>query len=217
MERRNLERFDLKIPARVQAMVLEQEHETQELLTTNVCSGGAFFQTPQPLPKGTEVKVDLTISLSKLKALKDEYQQAVISNAKAFAEALKDAGLNVAGDPEVSYTQTHQVILNVGYGKGPELAKHLEENNIIVNYQAGPYEEGFSAAGALRMGVAEMTRFGMQAKDFQTLAQLTRDIIVNNKTVANKVKSIRKGFLDLKFCFTEKQYEHLIQELHTLI
>ena len=99
VERRNLERFDLKIPARVQAMVLEQEHETQELLTTNVCSGGAFFQTPQPLPKGTEVKVDLTISLSKLKALKDEYQQVDIK-IKGKVVRTDSQGMSISFDED---------------------------------------------------------------------------------------------------------------------
>ena len=62
-----------------------------------------------------------------------EYQKAVISNAKAFATSLKDQGLVVAGDPEISFTQTHQVILNVGYGKAAKIARKLEENNIIFN------------------------------------------------------------------------------------
>ena len=78
MERRVLERFDLKLPARVQARALEQDHQPQALLTSNVCSGGAFFQTSRPLPEGTEVRVDLTLNLSKLKALEDEYRQVEI-------------------------------------------------------------------------------------------------------------------------------------------
>jgi len=33
-----------------------------------------------------------------------------------------------------------------------------------------PDEEGFTASGALRLGVSEMTRFGMQTEDFEALA-----------------------------------------------
>ena len=77
-----------------------------------------------------------------MNAFKDEYQQKVLANAKAFARALKDCGLDVAGDPAIVYTETHQVILHVGYARGPEIARRLEENNIIVNYQAAPGRGG---------------------------------------------------------------------------
>jgi len=148
---------------------------------------------------------------------KDEYQRKVHTNAKAFAKALKESGLNVAGDPDISFTETHQVILNVGYSKGPEFAQRLEENNIIVNYQAAPEEEGFTASGSLRMGVQEMTRFGMVEKDFQKLAQLIRDAIIGNKVVKEEIKSFRKNFLEMQYCFSGNEFDDLIQNLHKLI
>ncbi len=104
-----------------------------------------------------------------INTFKDDYQKRVIANAKAFARALKECGLEVAGDPAIDFTETHQVIVNVGYGRGPEVAKRLEDNNIICNYQAMPDEEGFTVSGALRMGVSEMTRFGMGPDDFRDL------------------------------------------------
>ncbi len=144
---------------------------------------------------------------------KDEYQQAVISNAKAFATYLKDQGLDVAGDPEISFTQTHQVVLNVGYGKAAKIARELEENNIIVNYQATPVEEGFTASGALRMGVSEMTRFGMKKRDFQTLAGLMADLIKNKTPVKDEIKKLRTRFIDMQFCFNESDVQHLLPKL----
>ena len=50
------------------------------------------------------------------------------------------------------------------------MAERLEENNIIVNYQSAPDDEAFTAASCLRMGVQEMTRFGMKEDDFSELA-----------------------------------------------
>ena len=97
-----------------------------------------------------------------MNAFKDEYQKAVVENAKHFAKSLAAEGLDVAGDPAMDYTETHQVIVKVGYAHGPEVADRLEANNIICNYQATPEEEGFSASGALRMGVNEMTRFRLR-------------------------------------------------------
>jgi aminomethyltransferase len=64
--------------------------------------------------------VALLLAAYEMNTFKDEYQRQVVANAKAFASALKDCGLDVAGDPAVSYTETHQVVINVGYGRGPE-------------------------------------------------------------------------------------------------
>jgi len=53
-----------------------------------------------------------------MNAFRSEYQKAVVSNAKAFARALNERGLAVEGNPAIGYTETHQVIIRVGYGKG---------------------------------------------------------------------------------------------------
>ena len=159
----------------------------------------------------------LLMAAYEMNYFKDEYQKNVINNAKAFAMALHDCGLDVAGDKEVSFTQTHQVIVNVGYSKGPQIARRLEENNIIVNYQAAPQEEGFTASGALRMGVAEMTRFAMKKEDFKTLAQLIYDVIVAEKSVKKEVTSLRGRFVDMKYCFAEKDFGNIVEKLHKLI
>ncbi len=93
----------------------------------------------------------------------------------------------------------------------------MTENNIIVNYQASPDEEGFTAAGSLRMGVQEMTRFGMAPSHFQELAQLIFDAIVKDRPVKEKVAEFRKNFLDMKYCFSGSQYEDAINKLHKLV
>ncbi len=53
----------------------------------------------------------------------------------------------MAGDPAIDFTETHQVVVDVGYSHGPEVAQRLEDNHIICNYQANPDEEGFTASG----------------------------------------------------------------------
>ena len=159
----------------------------------------------------------LLLAAYEMNAFKDDYQKNVIANAKAFARALKDCGLDVAGDPEISFTETHQVIINVGYARGPEIARRLEENHIILNYQAAPDEESFSAAGSLRTGVQEMTRFGMQAADFADLAQLMAAVILKNKNVQKDVTDFRKRFLEMRYCFSGDQFDDLEQKLHQLV
>ncbi len=161
--------------------------------------------------------VGLLMATYEMNHFKDEYQAKVIANAKAFARGLRDAGLDVAGDPAIDFTETHQVIIDVGYSHGPEIASQLEANNIICNYQANTDEEGFTAAGALRMGVSEMTRFGMEEDDFRALAGLIHDVVKNGANVTDQVKALRERFSELRFCFRGDEYADMLQKLHKLL
>ncbi len=72
---RRLQRYSLKIPATLE-IISETERHDQEiinLLTSDVCSGGAYFHTEQPLPEGTNVKVDLVLSIEELKKLEGKH------------------------------------------------------------------------------------------------------------------------------------------------
>ena len=77
-EKRELERFDLEMPATIELLTSDQEKSLLNLLTTNISSGGAYFHTAQPLPEGIQVKMDLVLPLDKLRKLKDEHKQAYI-------------------------------------------------------------------------------------------------------------------------------------------
>jgi aminomethyltransferase len=157
--------------------------------------------------------VGLLLAAYEMNAFKSDYQKAVISNAKAFARALKDQGIMVEGDPSVGYTETHQVIVRVGYGKGPLIAERLEENNIIVNYQSAPDDEAFTTASCLRMGVQEMTRFGMREEDFVHLAEVIGQVILKDRPMAKEVSQFRKKFIEMKYCLPEAEARFLVGEL----
>jgi glycine cleavage system T protein len=148
-----------------------------------------------------------------MNAFKDQYQPQVIKNAKALAKALCDQGLSVCGDSAFGFTETHQVVVDVGYGKGPEAARRLEDNNIIVNFQALPWDEGFTASSGLRLGVSEMTRFGMKEEDFRELASLMADVILQQRQVRSEVIKLRQRFTELNYCFDEAAVMDLKQEL----
>ncbi len=159
----------------------------------------------------------LLLATYEMNCFKDTYQPAVIANAKAFARALANAGLEVAGDPTIDYTETHQVIIEVGYGRGPELARRLEDNNVVCNYQAAPDEEGFTASGALRLGTAEMTRFGMGPADFAELAGLMASAITEDAPVRDKVRDLRSRFLTMRYCFRVEDYPDVAAQLRDLL
>ena len=145
---------------------------------------------------------------------KDAYQSAIIANAKHFARALKAQGLDVQGDPAIDYTETHQVIVKVGYAQGPEVAERLERNNIVCNYQATPEEEGFPASGALRMGVNEMTRFGFGKEEFAKLAHLIAECVKNGTDVRDEVARFRDEYTEMRYCFTDKEFKNQNQFNH---
>lgn len=155
----------------------------------------------------------LLMAAYEMNTFKDEYQKNVISNAKSFAASLKAAGFEVEGDPSIGYTQTHQVIVSVGYGSGAEIAQRLEDNDIICNYQATPYEEGFTASGALRLGVSEMTRFGFGPQEFEEVAELMADCVFREKNVREEVNKLRSRFTKMHYCFDDQSMEDALGHL----
>jgi aminomethyltransferase len=161
--------------------------------------------------------VGLLLAAYEMNAFKVEYQKAVITHAKAFARSLKERGLMVEGDPKIGYTETHQVIVRVGYGKGPLMAERLEENNIIVNYQGAPDDEAFTTASCLRMGVQEMTRFGMKEDDFSQLAEYMSQVILHNRPVVKDISQFRKKFTEMKYCLPEAEAQSMVEGLLEVI
>jgi len=159
----------------------------------------------------------LLMAAYEMNHFKDEYQRAVLGNAKVFARALAEAGCDVAGDPAVDFTETHQVVVRVGYARGPEIAAQLELNDIICNYQAAPDEEGFTASGALRLGVAEMTRFGFGPAEFEHAAELLAAVVLRGANVRDEVNALRSGFTDLRYCFRGEEFDLLVRHLHELV
>lgn len=77
-ERRKLQRFTLEIPAKIEVIGAGKQRGKIELLTDNICAGGAFFKTPRPLPEGTQVKIDMVLPLEHLKRLSEKYSRAYI-------------------------------------------------------------------------------------------------------------------------------------------
>jgi glycine/serine hydroxymethyltransferase len=143
----------------------------------------------------------LLMATYEMNAFKKEFQAAVRANAKSFAASLHAHGIPVEGDPADGYTDTHQVIIRVSaFGPGMEIARRLEDNNIVTNYQALPDDETFLVSSGIRMGVQEMTRFGLTGKDFDVVAGLIADCVIRNAPVKNAVKAFRRDFLEMKYC-----------------
>ena len=148
----------------------------------------------------------LLMATYEMNAFKKDYQEQVRKNAKAFAKYLVDRGVTVEGDPASGYTETHQVLLRViDHGPGEEIARRLEENGIVCNYQALPDDDSFLKSSGLRMGVQEMTRYGMVEADFEPVAQFIADVVIKDLNVKDLVADYRKNFLTQTYCLPADQ------------
>jgi glycine hydroxymethyltransferase len=148
----------------------------------------------------------LLVASYEMNEFKKEFQSQVRVNAKAFAKSLKARGIPVEGDEKDGFTETHQVLIRVKpFGPGMEIARRLEDNNIVTNYQALPDDATFLDSSGIRMGVQEMTRFGMKEKHFDELAGLLADVVIRNKKVKDTVKAYRRNFLEMGYCLPAKE------------
>ena len=147
-----------------------------------------------------------------------DYASDVIKNAKAFAEALSDAGFKVLGESR-GFTQSHQIAVNVlDYSDGGKVEAQLEKANIIVNRQLIPGDikagRNYFHPGGIRLGVSEITRLGMKENEMQEIATFMKQIIIEKKDpkkILPKVKSWRKDYQKVKYCFDNKlgAYEYV--------
>jgi glycine/serine hydroxymethyltransferase len=143
----------------------------------------------------------LLLASYEMNEFKAPFQAAVRANARAFAKALLTHGVPVEGDPVDGYTETHQVIIRVkDFGPGMEIARRLEDNNILTNYQALPGDPTFLESSGIRLGVQEMTRFGMAEKDFDVLAGFMADVVVKGRKARDEVARFRENFLEMRYC-----------------
>ena len=92
---------------------------------------------------------------------------AIVANAKALGQALAERGVPILG-ADLGFTESHTLILIVDkYGEGGALATQLEACHIIAGAAGLSPEVGKSG---LRMGVQEVTRWGMTPADALDIA-----------------------------------------------
>lgn len=138
-----------------------------------------------------------------------QYAEDVIANAKALAEALDQLGFDVEAK-EFGYTESHQVAVNVKkFNGGEKVSKNLEMNDIILNMNMLPHENlsTFDHPGGIRIGVQEMTRFGMGKEEMRRIAELIKECIIDKKNVKEEVNRFRLSYQEVKYSFDDKSDE----------
>ncbi len=99
------------------------------------------------------------------------YQEQVIANAAALAEALIDRNLDLVSGG----TDNHLILLDLRKSgiSGKELQQRLDEVNITTNKNTIPFDEaGPFVTSGLRIGTAAVTTRGMGTTDMKEIADL---------------------------------------------
>ncbi|MBS10559.1 MAG: serine hydroxymethyltransferase [Gemmatimonadetes bacterium] len=130
------------------------------------------------------------------KACGSAYADAIIANAKALAGALEARGLPIVG-AEHGYTESHTVIPVVdAYGTGAEVAERLEACHIIAGGTGVPDEYG---SHGLRIGVQEVTRYGMDEDDADAIAGCIVDAMAGESSVKERAIELANRFKTVRF------------------
>jgi hypothetical protein len=95
-ERRRLERFDLQVPAKIEVLSSADMATITELLTKDICAGGAYFPTKAPLPAGTKVKLDILLPLRSVSTVPDNTRGLIKVNGTVIRSG--PAGMAVGFD-----------------------------------------------------------------------------------------------------------------------
>ncbi|BCL83395.1 serine hydroxymethyltransferase [Ktedonobacteria bacterium brp13] len=140
----------------------------------------------------------LLVAVREMKRYGHAYAEQIVRNAQALGRSLDELGTPVEAR-EFGYTRSHMIAVNVAHaGGGVEVAKRLESNDIIVNYNMLPGDSDPRNPSGLRIGVSEMTRFGMDEAAMGELAQLLHDI-VGGENVRQQVNALRSRYTEMQY------------------
>lgn len=132
----------------------------------------------------------LYVALDEIKRFGRQYARQVVRNSKALAKALHEQGVKLLGR-DCGFTESHQTIVEV---KSPEhalqLARELEEINIIVDI-------------GIRMGTCGETRRGMREPEMEQIAEIISGRWVrreSSRDLKRQVIRLRREFSSIQYC-----------------
>lgn len=95
-ERRRLERFELQVPAKIEVLSSPDAASLLELLTKDICAGGAYFPTKMALAAGTKVKMDILLPVRNVSAPGDNTRGLIKVNGTVIRSG--PAGMAIGFD-----------------------------------------------------------------------------------------------------------------------
>jgi glycine hydroxymethyltransferase len=153
----------------------------------------------------------LAITALEMNEFGEDYSSQTIKNAKVLGESLNKEGFKVLCS-QLGFTESHQVIVDIKeFGGGRMVADKLEECNIICNKMSLPWDSQDDATknpSGIRLGVQEMTRFGMKEKEMKIIADLFKKALIdklNIERVKKEVIDFRNRFQEINYCFKDQE------------
>jgi len=138
-----------------------------------------------------------------------KYAEQTVLNAQSFAKELNKAGFVVLGKKK-GYTKSHQIVLDLSkHGKGLKNAILLEKADIITNKNLihGDETDSVKNPSGMRLGVQEMTHFGMKESEFRKIAEFFERLIINEEPIdriKKEVNELRSNFIDISYSFDKQ-------------
>lgn len=133
-------------------------------------------------------------------ALTDDFKKygaQIILNAKAMMSVFKEYEIKIIGDK----TENHMFVIDVTkFGlSGKQAAKMLENQGIICNYNAIPFDtKPITETSGVRFGVAAVTTCGFDENDCKQLAYIILLILskkpVNSSRIDPLINKVRKTY-----------------------
>eukprot|EP00977_Amphora_coffeiformis_P017135 scaffold5479_cov199-Amphora_coffeaeformis.AAC.74 len=131
----------------------------------------------------------LYMTLLEMKEFGAAYASQVQSNTKALAKELARRKFKLLC-PELGYSNTHEVIVDLEGLKGAEATKMLDSVGIFVNPQDLPQDTVESGATGLRLGTQVLTRRGFSEHDMACVAECIADVLHNHRDAATVGKQV---------------------------
>ena len=135
----------------------------------------------------------------------EAYAKQTINNAQHFAQALHERGFKVFGE-KLGFTKSHQILVEIGPGKGKDASKTLEDAGIVTNMNTIPGDADPFRPSGLRLGTPELTRLGMKESEMEAVADFYQRALIKKEKpekIKADVKEFRKDFQELHYCFKE--------------
>ena len=135
----------------------------------------------------------------------EAYAKQIIKNAQSLAQSFYERGFMVFGE-KLGFTKSHQILLEIGPGKGKEASKKLEDAGIVTNMNTIPGDKDPLNPSGLRLGTPELTRIGMKENEMDEISHFYERALLKNedtKKIKADIKEFRKDFQELHYCFKE--------------
>ncbi|CAG8558265.1 21382_t:CDS:10 [Cetraspora pellucida] len=132
----------------------------------------------------------LTVALKQAKSpIFKEYQQQVVKNSLAFAEAFKKRGYNLVSGG----TDTHLILMDLRSKglDGARVERILELANIAANKNTVPGDKSAFIPGGLRVGTPAMTTRGFNESDFEQVAEFIHQGVQITNDICKKVSGTK--------------------------